>query len=70
MIKILRKEKNGTVRMLTSEYMNCPECNGILVIDGEFSTGEKLQNDYQPQEGELIKNHTMYCRECNFNQQS
>ena len=44
--------------------MECPDCGGLMYVDGHFATGEKLASGYTPQRGELVRNDVMSCKDC------
>ena len=56
----------------TTRYMGCPECDSKMLVHGVFSDGtwsNKLTG-YTPQKGELVRNHSMVCSICDFEQYS
>ncbi len=61
-IKVLEAPKNGTFRALRKD--ECYNCGGTLIVDGYFSTGEKLASGYTPPVDELVKNNVMECKDC------
>jgi len=54
--------KYGTFR--AHGRMECPNCGGRMIVNGQFATGEKLLSGYTPSVGELVKNIIMECKDC------
>ena len=54
--------KHGTFR--AHGKMECPNCGGRMIINGQFAIGEKLLSGYTPEKGELVKNIVMECKDC------